>query len=250
MKRTRFDNINPPYSLHDMNVIEFEVNGDNITMKTQLGIVRTTNPAAQVDGYVEFHDVDFDFCYAYVYEGFYGNIGAFSGRKMFLKDFLNEFENAGFSIIDENYGFNRVNYSGYFSKGGIIGECTIEIYYLGEMFFCEQTGEDTRPMKEVILSADGELYLYSVPADVADNLDKVCNEFATQYIWHGPDNAKFLKRFDKRYVACFGVADFIEYLNVEIYPQQKSVKIKTIGSFDSFADGIPEEYQHIPWFNF
>ena len=250
MKKTRFDNVNPPYSLHDMNVIAFVVDGDTITMKTQSGMVRTTNPSAQVDGYVEFHDVDFDFCYAYVYEDFYGNVGSFSGRKMFLKDFISDFENASFSVMDENYGFNRTCYTGYLSKGGTIGECSIEIYHLGEMVFCEQVDEDKRSMKEVILSADGNLCLYSVPADVADNLDKVCNEFANQYIWHGPNNAKFLKCYGKQYVACYGVEDFIEYLNIELYPQAKSVKIKTVGSFDSFVGGVPEEYRHIPWFNF
>lgn len=115
---------------------------------------------------------------------------------------------------------------------------------------CEQIDQDSRPMKEVILSADGDLCLYSVPADVADNLDNVCNEFASDYVWHGPSNAKFLKYIGEMYVACFGVEDFITYLNEEVYPQMKSVKLKTIGDFDCFANGIPEEYQHIPWYNF
>lgn len=139
MKRIKFDNPIPPYCLHDMNVIAFEVDGDNITMRTQSGMIRTAPPSLQVDGYVEFHDVDFGFCYVYVYEEYYGNIGAFSGEKMFLKDFINEFENACFSIMEESYGYNRACYTGLLSKDGIIGECTIEIYYLGEMIFCEQT---------------------------------------------------------------------------------------------------------------
>lgn len=250
MKRTICNNRNLPYSLHDMNVIDFEVNGENITMKTQSGMVKTSNPFTQVDGYVEFHDVDFDFCYAYVYEDFYGNVGSFSGRKIFLKEFLDDFKNAGFSIIDESYGFNHVRYTGYLSKGNIMGECTIEICYLGELVFCETVDEDKRPMKEVILSADNDLCLYSVPADIADNLDSICNEFASSYVWRGAYNAKFLKCVGEQYVACFGVDDFIWYLNKELYPQMKSVKLKTIGNFDSFSNGVPKEYQHIPWFNF
>ncbi len=246
MKRTKFDHVNPPYSLHDMNIVAFEVDGDSLAIKTQSGIVRVINPSAQVDGHVEFHNVNWDFCYAYVYEGFYGNVGPFTGRKMFLKDFIEDFKDAGFSVMDENYDCNRTCYTGYLSKDKTIGECTIEINYFGEMVFCEQVDEDNRPMKEVILSADNDLCLYSVPADVADNLDAVCNYFATNYVWHGP-NARFLKLCGEQYAAFFGVEDFIDYLNGELYPQCKSVKLKNLGSFDN---GVPEEYQNTPWFNF
>ena len=40
--KTIRDNINPPYSLHDMNVISFEAEGDNMIMKTQSGMIKTT----------------------------------------------------------------------------------------------------------------------------------------------------------------------------------------------------------------
>ncbi len=81
MKITKFHNPETPYSLHDMKVIAFEVDGDRLTMKTQSGIVRAIPPYAQVDGYVEFYGVDWEFCYAYVYENFYGDIGSFTGKK-------------------------------------------------------------------------------------------------------------------------------------------------------------------------
>ena len=38
MKRVVRENIMAAYSLHDMNVIEFEVRGDDMIMKTQSGI--------------------------------------------------------------------------------------------------------------------------------------------------------------------------------------------------------------------
>lgn len=41
MKITRFYNPEIPYSLHDMNVIEFEIRGDDLIMRTQSGMVRT-----------------------------------------------------------------------------------------------------------------------------------------------------------------------------------------------------------------
>lgn len=34
LKRTIRTNINPPYSLHDMNVVSFEVNDNDIVMRT------------------------------------------------------------------------------------------------------------------------------------------------------------------------------------------------------------------------
>ena len=107
--------------------------------------------------------------------------------------------------------------------------------------------EDIQPMKEVILSSDGDLSLYLVSAEVADNLIDVCNEFASEYVWHGPNNGKFLRLCGKQYVACFTEKDFIEYLNDYLCPQCKSVKLKTLGSFD---DGVPAQYQNLPWFNF
>lgn len=247
MKRTIFNNINEPYSLHDMNINRFDVEVDMLTIRTQSGMVRVSGVCEQVDGHIEIHDVDWDFSYAYVYEDFCGNAGSFSGKKMFLKDFINDFRKASLSVIDTNYGYNRVCYSGYLSKGETVSECAIEIYHLGDMVFCEQINKDNRPMKEVILSADGDLSLYSVPADVADNLVDVCNDFAINFVWHGGKSGKFLRLCGEQYVAFYTEQDFIDYLNEELYPQLKSEKIKTLGSFDV---GVPEEYERVPRYNF
>ena len=248
MKRTSYNRNDPPYSLHDMNITDFEIDGDRLTIKTQSGMVKTKSPYSQVDGYSELNGIDWDFCYAYIFDGFTGNIGAFSGKKMFLKDFIENYfkdGNAGFSVMDENFGFNTLCITGYLSKKGFFGECTVEIN-CGEIVYCEDANEDDRSMKEIILSADGERTLYSVPADVADNLEEHCIKFATEYVWHGP-NAKFLRLCGEQYVAIYDDKDFIDYLNEELYPQMRSKKIETVGSFD---DGIPLKYKNIPWFNF
>ena len=52
------ENIKTPYSLHDMNIIDFQVNNDTVILKTQSGMVKTTQSYKQVDGYIEFRDVD------------------------------------------------------------------------------------------------------------------------------------------------------------------------------------------------
>ena len=139
MKITKFYNLEIPYSLHDMNVIKFEIKGDNLIMRTGSGMVRTAPNFDQVDGYLEFLDVNWEYCFATVHEGYYGNLGTYEGKtfkKMHLGDFIAEFQNAGFSITDEYYGQNRAFYSGYFAKRDFTGECAIEIYH-NNILFCE-----------------------------------------------------------------------------------------------------------------
>ena len=134
MKRTIRSNIETTYSLHDMNVISFDVSGDDIIMHTQSGMFKTTLPTSQPDGYVEFHNVQWDFSYVYLL-GVTGNIGTFAGEKMFLKDFIDRYKQFGFSVMDETYGYNMTKYSGYLLSNRQHCECIIEIYHEGDMIF-------------------------------------------------------------------------------------------------------------------
>ena len=90
MERTIRENVKAPYSLHDHNIIAFEVREDNMILRTQSGMVKTAAPCTQVDGYVEFHDVRWDFSYVYLL-GVTGNVGTFAGEKMYLKEFIQRF---------------------------------------------------------------------------------------------------------------------------------------------------------------
>ena len=134
MKRTIRDNIKVAYSLHDMNVIAFEVNDNDIVMRTQSGMVETTAPYGQPDGYIEFHKVQWDFSFVYLL-GITGNVGTFTGEKMFLKDFIERYKQFGFSIMDETYGYNMTKYCGYLTSNRQFNECVIEIYHEGDMVF-------------------------------------------------------------------------------------------------------------------
>ena len=98
------------------------------------------------------------------------------------------------------------------------------------------------------MSADGDLSLYLVPADVADNLADVANEFAINYVWHGENSGKFLKLCGKQYVAYYTEEDFIEYLNTVLYPDKPSKKLKTFKAADD--EDVPEEYRKYPYYNF
>ena len=134
MKRTIRENINAPYTLHDMSVCEFEILDNDIVMKTQSGIVEITPLCRQVKGYVEFHNVQWDFSYVYLL-GVTGNVGTFTGEKMFLKDFIDKYKQFGFSVMDETYGYNMTKYCGYLISNGKFCECVIEIYHEGDMVF-------------------------------------------------------------------------------------------------------------------
>lgn len=134
MKRTIRNNIISPYTLHDMNVCAFDVSDNDIIMKTQSGIVEVASPCRQLDGYVEFHNVQWDFSFVYLL-GVTGNVGTFTGEKMFLKDFIEKYKQFGFSIMDETYGYNMTKYNGYLLSNRQHYECVIEIYHEGDMVF-------------------------------------------------------------------------------------------------------------------
>lgn len=134
MKRIIRDNINPEYSLHDMSVFAFDVTDNNIIMRTQSGMVETIAPYGQPDGFVEFNNVQWDVSFVYLL-GVTGNVGTFTGEKMFLKDFIERYKQFGFSIMDETYGYNMTKYSGYLLSNRQHCECIVEIYHEGDMFF-------------------------------------------------------------------------------------------------------------------
>ncbi|MBR5272140.1 MAG: hypothetical protein IKU25_01920 [Clostridia bacterium] len=95
-------------------------------------------------------------------------------------------------------------------------------------------------MKEVLLSADGPAYLYLVPDEIADNLEKYCMDFCDRWIWGGPESSRFIINN----VACYGVDDFIYYLNKYVCPDEKARLIRT------FTASVPKQYRFHPYFNF
>ena len=95
-------------------------------------------------------------------------------------------------------------------------------------------------MKNVILIADNEMKIYSVPDIVADDLDNYCIKFCSEWLRKSPDAKKFRRRGGVYYTE----ADFNDYLNKYIFPAEKSTLVKCIGR------QIPEVYRALPRFNF
>ena len=100
-------------------------------------------------------------------------------------------------------------------------------------------------MKNVIISADGDRKVYSVPDIVADNLSKYCTEFCTKWIISSPQ----AKKYRVHGGVCYTEEDFIEYLNTYLFPDEKSTLVKNLGWVD-FRSPLPPPYCDYPRFNF
>ena len=100
-------------------------------------------------------------------------------------------------------------------------------------------------MKKVIISADGDSIVYLVPDAVANYLRKYCISFCDKWMKNSPDAKKYRIKGDY----CYNEADFIDYLNEYIFPEQKSVFVKNLG-WTSLGENLPVEYQDYPYFNF
>lgn len=46
-------------------------------------------------------------------------------------------------------------------------------------------------MKRILLSADGEISVFNVPDEVADNLEQYCLEFCRDWLYKSPDAKKY-----------------------------------------------------------
>lgn len=100
-------------------------------------------------------------------------------------------------------------------------------------------------MKNIVISADGDRKVYSVPDVVANDLQKYCNEFCNEWIWSSP----CAKKYRTRNGVCYNEDDFIDYLNTYLFPNEKSVFVKNLGWVD-FDSKLPAPYCDYPKFNF
>ena len=100
-------------------------------------------------------------------------------------------------------------------------------------------------MKNIILSADGERKVFSVPDKVADNLSEYCIDFCDEWLWSSPDAEKYRTKEG----VCYNEEDFIDYLNTYCFPNEKSSLVENIGRINKGKD-IPLKYKNFPRFNF
>lgn len=101
-------------------------------------------------------------------------------------------------------------------------------------------------MKNIIISADGDRLVYSVPDVVAENLAAYCEEFI-DWLYSSPHAMKY--RIGGG--LCYNESDFIEYLDRWRFPDESFVLIANLGICDSWSGNpVPEKYRNCPQFNF
>lgn len=103
-------------------------------------------------------------------------------------------------------------------------------------------------MKNILLSADSAIRVFSVPDDVADNLEAYCQELCCHWLHESPHAAKYRVLMGGMSIVCYSEMDFIEYLNRFICAET-SVLVTTLAGVCGEAD-LPEEYAGLPYFNF
>ncbi len=103
-------------------------------------------------------------------------------------------------------------------------------------------------MKNVLLSADSEISVYSVPDEVADSLEEYCLEFSCNWLHNSPDAAKYRIRIGDTVGVSYTECDFIDYLN-EYVCRERSVLVEKLNDVYDLRE-VPGKYARLPWFSF
>ena len=104
-------------------------------------------------------------------------------------------------------------------------------------------------MKNIILSADCYLTVYSVPAEIADNLRKYCLDFRNDWLLNSHDAKKYRRKAENGEIGlCYDEADFIKYLNKYVCKNKVKLVEKLKNVYSVYE--LPEKYKNLPYFNF
>ena len=103
-------------------------------------------------------------------------------------------------------------------------------------------------MKNVLLSADNEISVFSVPDEVAEKLEQYCLEFCCNWLHKSPEAAKYRVKMGNITGVCYNENDFIDYLNQYVCDEQSNLVTTLIDIYDNST--LPKEYVGLPYFNF
>ena len=130
IKRMQIDGL--PFSLHDRRVVSILRDDNDIRLIMSNGLA--ARDEERVEGHVLIENVDFDNCGAYILSQ-YGREGVFRGYKHGLHEFIDNFKDAEFEIIDDTYGYNTTKLQGFLYSGKSCRECMLDIYHYGNMYY-------------------------------------------------------------------------------------------------------------------
>ena len=125
-----------PYSLHDMIVSKITSKNESVYLEFSHRYVSTKEPCLQINGHITIEHVDMD-CACVLLLSELGKYGDFAGKKILLEDFIKEYDEYFFEIIDEMYGFNQVEYIGYLRspKQDNIIQMSLSMYFTGDIVY-------------------------------------------------------------------------------------------------------------------
>lgn len=125
-----------PVSLHDMRVCKILPVGDDLKFCFEYGYILLGEPVKQVDGDILIEKADPEDCSVWLLSE-NGRCGSFQGEKMTLTDFLKNYPDFSFEILDELYGYNIVRFTGYLSLADRenLNEACFSIYYTGSIVY-------------------------------------------------------------------------------------------------------------------
>ncbi len=105
-------------------------------------------------------------------------------------------------------------------------------------------------MKNVLLGTDGEIGVYSVPDDIADNLVEHCMRFCNEWLYESPDAAEYRGSApDGDICLCYDESDFIDYLNKYVCREEKCELTELLKGVYEMRK-VPPKYRKFPRFFF
>ena len=87
---------------------------------------------------------------------------------------------------------------------------------------------------------------YAVPDIAAENLEQYCMEFYCEWIW----NDSRAKKYRSPQGVCYTEADFIEYLNRWVFPEEQAIFIENLGPIGGGKLPNTAQYSKCPISNF
>ena len=125
------------YGVHDTLVSKISfLDEKTVRLQFDEGFFRLEEPYPKVVGNITIEKVDADFADVLLLSED-GKYGKFTGYKLSLKEFINQYDDYSFEIVGEMYGYNNVEYSGFLKlkdKDCFI-EIILSIYYFGDIVY-------------------------------------------------------------------------------------------------------------------
>ena len=123
-----------PCSLHDARVRALERADGDLWLRLETGYFKLSRPVRQEDGDVCVKQVNWDFSVAWVLSP-RGRHGRFQGEKMELSRFVSRYGGCPLEILDESFGYDQVQYTGYLSLPDRLAEVTLSICHRGPIVY-------------------------------------------------------------------------------------------------------------------